>query len=58
LSDLLWSLSRAGFLSSDAKLLRKTAAVVEEMPLKKWSVQHMCRALQAPSNLNLLALLV
>jgi len=50
LSSLLWSLSRRGELSRNTRLLRKTATVLEQMPLKKWNVQHLSRALQAVSS--------
>ena len=50
LSSLLWSLSRRGQLSTNVRLLRKIRVILQEMPVRKWNVQHLCRALQAVSS--------
>lgn len=50
LSVLLWSLSRHGDLCEDTQLMAMTAAAVRRMPVRKWNMQHMCRALQTISS--------
>ena len=50
LSCLLWALSRSGSLCGDTRLLRKTEDMIHQMPLRKWKLPYMCRALQAISS--------
>jgi len=49
LSSFLWSMQRTGHLATNTLLLHKAQDVLRQMPLKKWTAPHLCRALQAIS---------